>query len=134
MNSTLTIVPRLPHETKNFQSMSAEERELWAKLFTIKEQKDEAPTMTSRGDVLAEAIKAYKEYRNSIKQLEEAKERAAKVIYAALVRNRVGKIETNEGSATLTPFTREESDKEYLRTVAPEGFTVVPDRLQVNVK
>lgn len=130
----INMVPRLPHETKNFASYSFEERALWEKLFTIKEDKGETVTLTTRNPELVDTYLAYKSVRDQIKALEEMKSRLNKILYEALVGNMVGEIKTPAGSFSMTAFTREEMDKEYLRVVAPEGFTVVPDRLQVNVK
>lgn len=130
----VNMTPRLPVETKNFAAMTEKEKEIWNNLLLLKENKEEPPVIASRSEPLADAIAKYINLRADIKEMEAEQEKVKKSIYEALVRNNGSKLETSCGSASLVAFTREEMDKEYLRTVAPEAFTVVPDRLQVNVK
>lgn len=127
------MTPRLPVSTKTFASYTPEEKALWDLLLMLKEDDAGIPTVTCRQPEVIEAYLGYKQVRESISELEKAKARYAKVLYNTLVRAHAGKVVTPLGSFTMTPFVREEMDKEYLKEVAPEAFTTVPDRLQIKV-
>mgnify|MGYP000981937645 CR=1 FL=1 len=130
----VNITPRLPTQTKTFASYSNAEKALWDLLLMLKEEKDSLPTSACRTPEVIEAYLGYKQIRDTIARLEEEKERYRKVLYKTLVERFVGRVDTPLGSFTMSAFVREEKDLDYLREVAPEAFTTVPDRLQVNVK
>lgn len=134
MKTSTRMIPRLPVCTKNFASYSDAEKSLWNLLLMLKEDKFGVPSATCRNPEVIEAYLGYKQAREAIAKLEEAKARYGKVLYDTLVSMHVGRVDTPVGSFTMIPFVREEKDLDYLREVAPEAFTTVPDRLQVNVK
>lgn len=127
--------PRLPLATKNFLAMTDKEQMLWNDLLLLKEDKASVTPVRSNSAVLENAIEGYKRIREAMKALDAAQEAHKRTIYAFLVdQNGYRPLTTPVGDASLVPFTREEMDKDYLREVAPEAFTTVPDRLQINVK
>lgn len=130
----VNMTPRLPVATKTFASYSSEERALWDLLLMLKEDKDCIPAAMTRSPEIIEAVLGYKRMRDEIAAMEKAKARFGAVLYEALVSFHVGRLETPVGSVTMTAYTREEYDKDYLKEVAPEAFTTVPDRLQIGVK
>ena len=134
MKISTRMTPRLPIQTKNFASYTEQEKALWDLLLMLKEEKDALPTSACRTPEVIEAYLGYKRIRDTITRLEEEKERYRKVLYKTLVDRFVGRVDTPLGSFTMSAFVREEKDLDYLREVAPEAFTTVPDRLQVNVK
>jgi hypothetical protein len=129
-----TPKPDLPDYTKAFTKLTEDAQNLWVTLRTWMENKEEVNVLTSRGNGIAAAMKTYLDCNERLAKIAEEKEAAREILFRACVKSQVGKIETENGYALLTPVTSEQMDKEYLRMVAPEGFAVVPDGFRLTVK
>lgn len=131
-----TMTPTLPSSTKAFDEMSEPAQRLWTALSVIKEHGESMygkPEADSNGEQFSGAAQRYLEINSQMDRLKGEKEKLRDFLFDRLVARKLGVIECPCGRVTLSAFSKEIMDREYLKEVAPEAFATVPDGLRLNV-